>query len=90
MHKRRSFDSGVHMLSGTEQGSKPRDNALHVVCCIETIYLPLRDATNKMFLNPTPRPSVFVHQLQDLQIELLPVRQIMVFNGLIIKNRFFA
>ena len=56
----------LHMLSGAERGSKPRNNALHVVCCMETIYLSLRDATNKMFLNPTPHPCAFVHQLPDL------------------------
>ena len=27
-------------------GSKPRDIALHTVCCNETIYVSLRDATN--------------------------------------------
>ena len=37
------------MLSGAERGSKPRDIALHIVCCIETLYVSLRDATNKMF-----------------------------------------
>ena len=34
-----------------------RDIALHVVCCMETLYVSLRDATNKMFLNPAPRPE---------------------------------
>ncbi len=28
---------------------EPRDIALHIVCCIETLYVSLRDATNKMF-----------------------------------------
>ena len=28
---------------------EPRDIALHTVCCNETIYVSLRDATNKMF-----------------------------------------
>ncbi len=47
----------LHMLSGAERGSKPRASALHVVCCMETLYVSLRDATNKMFLNPTLRPT---------------------------------
>ena len=29
------------MLSGAERGSKSRDNALHCVCCVETINSPL-------------------------------------------------
>ena len=54
---------------------EPRDNALCTVCCMETLYVSLRDATNKMFLNPSLRPTLlythpkqaaFVHQLQDL------------------------
>ncbi len=49
------------MLSDTSRGSKPRNNALHVVCCNETIYVSLRDATNKMFLNRTPHPRAVVH-----------------------------
>ena len=39
---------------------------------------------------PHSAPSVFVHLLQDLPIELLPVRQIMFFYGLITKKRVFA
>ncbi|MBR3814474.1 MAG: hypothetical protein IKK38_11455 [Spirochaetaceae bacterium] len=31
----------AHMLPGVERGSKPRNNALHTVCCMETIKLPL-------------------------------------------------
>ena len=28
-------------MSGVEHGSKPRNNALHYVCCVETIKTPL-------------------------------------------------
>ena len=41
-----------------------RDNALYTVCCMETLYVSLRDATNKMFLNPSLRPYAFVHPPQ--------------------------
>ena len=58
--------TNVQMFSGAERGSKPRDIALHVVCCMETIYLSLRDTANKMFLNPTPRPLAFLHQLKTV------------------------
>ena len=43
---------------------EPRDNALCTVCCMETLYVSLRDATNKMFLNPSLRPYAFVHPPQ--------------------------
>ena len=40
----------VHRLSVAEHGSKPRDNALCTVCCMETIYVSLCDTTNRAFL----------------------------------------
>ena len=45
--------------------SKPRDNALH--CCLlqgNYKYAASAAATNKMFLNPAPRPQAFVHTLK--------------------------
>ena len=49
------------MLSGAEQGSKPRNNALHCVCCMETIYVSLTRHNKQVFLNPTPHPRAVVH-----------------------------
>ena len=54
------------MLTVAEHGSKPRDNALCTVCCIETIYMSLRDTTNRAFLNRTLLPYAFVYQRKNL------------------------
>ena len=37
--------------------SKPRNNALHAFCGIETIELPLRSSHKKSFFEPRPAPS---------------------------------
>ncbi|MCI5606296.1 MAG: hypothetical protein MR420_02460 [Spirochaetia bacterium] len=37
--------------------SKPRNNALHVFCGIETIELPLRSNHKKSVFEPCPAPS---------------------------------
>ena len=53
---------------------EPRDIALHVVCCMETLYVSLRDATNKMFFfsqkplqskHNRRKASVFAHAKTD-------------------------
>ncbi|MDY5122598.1 MAG: hypothetical protein SPE59_02240 [Treponema sp.] len=37
--------------------SKPRNNALHAFCGIETIKLPLRSSHKKSVFEPCPAPS---------------------------------
>ena len=37
--------------------SKPRNNALHAFCGIETIELPLRSSHKKSLFEPRPAPS---------------------------------
>ncbi|MDY5123664.1 MAG: hypothetical protein SPE59_07680 [Treponema sp.] len=37
--------------------SKPRNNALHAFCGIETIELPLRSSHKKSVFEPRPAPS---------------------------------
>ena len=37
--------------------SKPRNNALHAFCGIETIELPLRSSHKKSLFEPRPSPS---------------------------------
>ncbi|MDY2839107.1 MAG: hypothetical protein SOT46_01915 [Treponema sp.] len=37
--------------------SKPRNNALHAFCGIETIELPLRSSHKKSVFEPHPAPS---------------------------------
>ena len=61
-HKEKSFPNYHKMLTVAEHGSKPRNNALCTVCCMETIYMSLRDTTNRAFLNRTPPPFALVHQ----------------------------
>ena len=55
----------VHRLPVAERGSKPRNNELCTVCCNETIYVSLRDSTNRAFLNPIQLPRAFVHMLKS-------------------------
>ena len=38
--------------------SKPRNNALHAFCDIETIELPLRSSHKKSLFEPRPAPSL--------------------------------
>ena len=59
------------MLSGAEQGSKPRDIALHCVCCMKTIYVSLTRHNKQVFLNPTPHPRAFVHHLQIVSLYII-------------------
>ncbi|MCI5607111.1 MAG: hypothetical protein MR420_06670 [Spirochaetia bacterium] len=39
------------------RNSKPRNNALHAFCGIETIELPLRSSHKKSVFEPRPAPS---------------------------------
>ena len=65
----------VHMLPVAERGSKPRNNALCTVCCMETIYVSLCDTTNRAFLNPIQFPRAFVHHL--LSVPLCTIFQVL-------------
>ena len=47
--KSRNFGSQSRL-----RDSKPRNNALHAFCGIETIELPLAAATKRVFLNRAP------------------------------------
>ena len=44
----------MKILPGRKRLSKPRNNALHAFCGIETIELPLRSSHKKSFLNHAP------------------------------------
>ena len=50
--KIRNFGSQSRLRS-----SKPRNNALHAFCGIETIELPLRSSHKKSVFEPRPAPS---------------------------------
>ena len=56
---------------------EPRDIALHVVCCMETLYVSLRDSNKQNVFEPhsspcafvhTPKQTAVVHSLQDLPL----------------------
>ena len=40
---------------------EPRDIALHVVCCMETLYVSLRDSNKQNVFEPHSSPCAFVH-----------------------------
>ena len=47
----------MKILPGRKRLSKPRNNALHDFCGIETIELPLRSSHKKSLFEPRPVPS---------------------------------